>query len=250
MIILGKKAKKLKTEIMGVQISADSRQQLLSVAMDLIKTGGLIVTPNAEMLYLARRDAAFRGILNSADIALPDGAGTVLAGKILKRPPLTKIAGVEFALELCQLLAKENRSLYILGGKPGVAEKAGDNLARRFSGLRICGTAHGFYESQTEALAAVKAAKPDCVFVCLGFPLQEAVASQLDGTLALCLGGSADIYAGNSRRAPSWMIRLNLEWLYRLLQDPKRWKRMLTLPLFVAECFLERRRNHGKTHSD
>lgn len=240
---------------MGVDISTQNRQELLRQAMELLRRGrgGLCVTPNAQMLHMARRDRRFQDFLNSADIALPDGAGTVLAARILGKAPLEKIPGVEFAQELCGEMAREGFRLYLLGGKPGTAEKAAKNLCARYPGLTVCGTADGYFTDPRAAAQEIGQAAADCVFVCLGCPKQEEfIAQQRDcfpRALVLPLGGSLDIYAGNVPRAPRWMIRADLEWLYRLLRQPKRIGKMLFLPLFIGECYMEKRKNtHGKTH--
>lgn len=237
---------------MGVLVSTQPRQTLLDQAVYLMESGkpGLCVTPNAQMLHLARRDACFRDFLNSADISLPDGAGTLLAANILGKAPLEKIPGVEFGQDLCREIAHRGLRLYLLGGKPGIAERAAENLRLQYPGLIICGCADGYFHSENAAAAALSQSRPDCVFVCMGCPRQEEFIrrhrSSFGSALVLPLGGSLDIYAGTISRAPRWMIRANLEWLYRLLQQPMRLRRMLFLPLFIVECYMEKRKNkHG-----
>ncbi len=212
---------------------------------------GYCVTPNAEIVYEAVRDPEFRGLLNGASLVLPDGAGVVLGAKILGTPMKEKVAGIEFGEEICSLLSRRSGRLYLLGSKPGIAELAGRKLVEKFPGLVICGTADGYFKDEAAVIDRINEAKPDVVFVCLGAPKQEkfikAHFDEMDATLMLGLGGSLDGYAGTVQRAPKWMIDLSLEWLYRLIKEPKRIGRMMRLPKFVLICFREkmRRKKNG-----
>lgn len=212
---------------------------------------GYVVTPNAEIVYEAVQDESFRDLLNGAALVLPDGAGVVLGAKILGTPIREKVAGIEFGEEICRMLADRGSRLYLLGGKPGVAEQAGENLTKKYPGLVICGTADGYFQDEKAVIARINEARPDVLFVCLGAPKQEkfmkAHFDDLNATLMLGLGGSLDGYAGNVQRAPKWMIDCSLEWLYRLVKEPKRLGRMMRLPKFVMICFKEkiRRKKNG-----
>ena len=141
-------------------------------------------------------------------------------------------------------LAKGGR-LYLLGGKPGIAEKAAEHLTAKYPGLVICGTADGYFQDEAAVVERVHKARPDVVFVCLGAPKQErfmaAHQQELTCGLMIGLGGSLDGFAGVVKRAPQWMIRCNLEWLYRLLKDPSRLGRMMRLPKFIRACKQQRR---------
>ena len=212
---------------------------------------GYVVTPNAEIVYEAVQDESFRDLLNGAALVLPDGAGVVLGAKILGTPIREKVAGIEFGEEICRMLADRGSRLYLLGGKPGVAEQAGEKLTKKNPGLVICGTADGYFQDEKAVIARINEARPDVLFVCLGAPKQEkfmkAHFDDLNATLMLGLGGSLDGYAGNVQRAPKWMIACSLEWLYRLVKEPKRLGRMMRLPKFVMICFKEkiRRKKNG-----
>ena len=238
----------LKTNVMGVQFDNCTMDEILARAEQMLlrREKGYCVTPNAEIVYEAIHDEAYRDLLNGAAIVLPDGAGVVLGAKILGRPLKAKVPGIEFGDHLCRVLASHGMRLFLLGGKPGVAEAAGEKLKEKHPGLTVCGTADGYFQDPSPVIAAVNAAKPDVLFVCLGAPKQEIfMATQrdaLDVTLMAGLGGSLDGYAGLARRAPRWMISCNLEWLYRLLKEPKRFVRMLRLPKFVFACVAEKRK--------
>lgn len=248
---MGKKASALKTEVMGVLLDNQTQESFLERARQLLSQGqgGLIVTVNAQMLHLARKSPAFREFLNSAQLSIPDGQGALYAARMLHGLALTKCAGVEFGDKLCRVLVQEGKSLYILGGASQTPDRAAWNLQQKYPGLRIAGTHHGYFSDGEAVAKEIAALEPDCLYVCLGCPKQEEFIVRyrhlFPRALILPLGGSVDIYAGTLRRAPKWMIDLGLEWLFRLVQQPKRWKQMLFLPQFVLEVWKEKRKNHG-----
>ena len=233
---------------MGVGFDNLTKSEFTAKAEQMLQTGerGYVVTPNAEIVYEAMHDDGFRALLNEASMVLPDGAGVVLGAKILGTPIREKVAGIEFGEEVCRVLAKNGGRLYLLGGKPGIAKAAGEKLCEKYPGLQICGTADGYFMEAGGVIAKINEAKPDVLFVCLGAPKQEKFIRDhfeaLDVTLMLGLGGSLDGYAGVAQRAPRWMIDLSLEWLYRLLKEPKRLGRMMRLPKFVAACTAQKLR--------
>ena len=233
---------------MGVGFDNLTKSEFTAKAEDMLQNGerGYVVTPNAEIVYEAIHDDGFRQLLNDASLVLPDGAGVVLGAKILGTPVKEKVAGIEFGEEVCRLLAKNGGKLYLLGGKPGIAKAAGEKLVEKYPGLTFCGAADGYFKDEQAVVAKINEAKPDVLFVCLGAPKQELFIKnhfdELDVTLMLGLGGSLDGYAGVAQRAPRWMIDLSLEWLYRLLKEPRRLGRMMRLPKFVAICTGEKLR--------
>ena len=243
----------MKIDVMGVLFDNMSKGEFVAKAEQIIASGdkGYVVTPNAEIVYEAVQDSSFRQLLNGACMVLPDGAGVVLGAKILGTPIREKVAGIEFGDEVCAMLARTGGSAYLLGGKPGVAEAAAEKLKEKHPGLTVCGTADGYFKDEAPVVARVNEAKPDVLFVCLGAPKQEKFMKnhfdELDTHLMLGLGGSLDGYAGLAKRAPQWMINLSLEWLYRLIKDPKRLGRMMRLPKFVMICVKEkgRRKKNG-----
>ena len=243
----------LKINVMGVGFDNLTKQEFTERARTMLRTGekGYCVTPNAEILYESIQDDDFRALLNGAALVLPDGAGVVLGAKILGTPLKEKVAGIEFGEQVCKLLSETGGRLYLLGSNPGIAEEAGRRLAEKYPGLVICGTADGYFKDESEVIAKINEAKPDALFVCLGAPKQEKFIKnhfdELNATLMLGLGGSLDGYAGAVQRAPKWMIDLSLEWLYRLIKEPKRLGRMMRLPKFVLVCVGEklRRKKNG-----
>ncbi len=238
----------MKIDVMGVQFDNVTMNEALAQAISLLpeRRGAYVVTPNSEIVYEAIRDESLRTLLNRADLVLPDGAGVVLGSKLLKTPLKEKVAGVDFADRLLGHLAETGGTVYFLGGKPGIAQLAGKKLLEKYPDLTICGMADGYFTDEAAVVAAIQAAKPDVLFVCLGAPKQEkfmaAHQAELPVGLMAGLGGSLDAFAGTVKRAPRWMIRLSLEWLYRLIQEPKRFGRMLRLPKFLLLVVRKRMR--------
>lgn len=229
----------MKLDIMGLQFDNVTMDEASARAEQILagKKTCYAVTPNAEIAYEALYDETLRALINGADLVLPDGAGVVLASKLLKTPLKQKVAGVDFADRLLGVLAETGKTLYLLGGKPGIAELAAEKMREKHPGLQICGTADGYFKDEGPVIGKINTAKPDVLFVCVGAPKQEifmhAHKDELDVRLMAGLGGSLDAFAGTVKRAPKWMIRCNLEWLYRLIKEPKRFGRMLRLPKYL-----------------
>ena len=243
----------MRTDVMGVGFDNVTMAEAIEKAKAMLSQPGhaYCVTPNAEIVYEAMHDEAFRAILNGAALVLPDGAGTVLGAKLLGTPLKEKVAGIDFAANLLGILEETGKRLYLLGGKPGIAEQAAENMKKKHPGLCICGTADGYFKDEAPVIEKINASKPDALFVCLGAPKQEifmhAHRDDLNVPMMIGLGGSLDGFAGTVRRAPDWMIRLQLEWLYRLIKEPKRIGRMMRLPKFVLAVLAQRMRG-GNSH--
>lgn len=229
----------MKTDIMGLQFDNITMEEALDAAKALLQGehAARVVTPNAEIAYEALHDENTRTLLNSAELMLPDGAGVVLASKILKTPLKQKVAGVDFADGLLGVLETTGQSLYLLGSKPGIGELAAQKMMQKHPRLRIAGIADGYFQDEAPVIDKINASGADALFVCLGAPKQEQFMARhqkaLHVKLMAGLGGTLDSFAGTVKRAPKWMIRLNLEWLYRLIKEPKRFKRMLRLPKYL-----------------
>lgn len=229
----------MKTDIMGLQFDNITMEEALDAAKVLLQGehAARVVTPNAEIAYEALHDENMRTLLNSAELMLPDGAGVVLASKILKTPLKQKVAGVDFADGLLGVLETTGQSLYLLGSKPGIGELAAQKMMQKHPRLRIAGIADGYFQDEAPVIDKINASGADVLFVCLGAPKQEQFMARHQKTLHVKLmaglGGTLDSFAGTVKRAPKWMIRLNLEWLYRLIKEPKRFKRMLRLPKYL-----------------
>lgn len=236
----------MKTDVLGVQYDNVTMEEAVAAGRAFL-TGAstaFCVTPNAEMAYEALHDEAFREVLNSADLVLPDGAGVVLGAKILKTPLKQKVAGIEFAQNMLPVYEELGSRLYLLGSKPGVAELAAEKMLEKHPKLVICGTADGYFKDEDEVVRKINEAKADALYVCLGAPKQEYFMyrhkDELNVRLMAGLGGTLDGIAGTVKRAPKWMIKLQLEWLYRLIKEPRRIGRMMRLPKFVFAAFRKR----------
>ena len=236
----------MKTDVLGVRYDNITMEEALARGREILdghKTC-YCVTPNAEMAYEALRDESFRDLLNGAELVLPDGAGVVLGAKILKTPLKQKVAGIEFATNMLPIMAEMGTRLFLLGSKPGVAELAAAKMVQQNPGLIICGMADGYYADELSVLNRINQSQADALYVCLGSPKQEHFMYKYRDALGvklMCgLGGTLDGIAGTVKRAPQWMIRLQLEWLYRLIKEPRRFKRMLRLPKFILAALKKR----------
>jgi N-acetylglucosaminyldiphosphoundecaprenol N-acetyl-beta-D-mannosaminyltransferase len=211
--------------------------------------GGLplqIATVNPEFVMLARRDDAFREALAGAGLHTPDGGGLLLAARILGHPLQERVTGVELVRSLAASAARRGDRIFFLGAGPGVGAAAAGALVRDFPGLPIAGDYSGDASEagDAETVAAVRGARSDIVLVAYGAPSQELwLARNLNvsgASVGIGVGGTFDYLSGRVRRAPAWMRRLGLEWLFRLLQQPARARRMLVLPVFLLLVIRQR----------
>ncbi len=232
----------MRTDILGVAFDNVTMAEAVDRAMALLEreVPHLVVTPNAEIVQQARSDPEFAALIAQADLVLPDGVGVVYASKILGRPLKGRVPGVDFAGALMDRMAKLNKRLFLLGAKPGVAEEAARRLAAQHPGLTVCGVHDGYFREDAPVVQAIREAGADVVFVCLGAPKQEKWAAAHGGEtgarLLVGLGGSLDVFAGQVDRAPESWQRLGLEWLYRAIRQPSRFKRIAKLPGFLLSA--------------
>lgn len=236
-------------QVLGVGFDDFSMSEAVSKAMTLIdsRSGGYVVTPNPEIVQLCRRDEQLLNAVNVADIVLADGIGILYGAKILGTPLKQKLPGIDFALELLRLLSARSGSVYLLGAKPHVAEKAAEELIKCYSGLRILGTRDGYFTDDSEIIADINQKKPDFLIVCLGAPRQELWMQKNRGKLRVGLmaglGGSLDVIAGETKRAPEIFRKLSLEWFYRLLKEPRRIGRVMRIPPFIISVAFVKKGN-------
>lgn len=232
-----------KINIMELEFDSLTLPEAAKRAADYAAEGSsrVIVTPNAEIAEACYKDSDVMAAVKGADMAVPDGAGVVLASKILGTPVKCKVAGVDLANTLLPLLAKKKLPLYLLGAKPGVAEQAARKMQEKNPGLILAGTHDGYFDDDAAVIAEINAHSPAVLFVALGSPRQELWMhknrDKLRVGVMIGLGGSLDIFAGVAKRAPKLFIKLNLEWLYRLLKQPWRIGRMMRLPRYLLRAF-------------
>ena len=211
--------------------------------------GHYVVTPNPEIVWMARSMPELKNALAGADLVVPDGIGIIYGARILGTPLKERVPGIELAEALLASAAAEGLPVFLLGAKPGVAERAGERLCEKYNGLRIAGCGDGYFEEDAPVLARLRESGARLILVCLGFPRQElwmaAHRSEVGDALMLGIGGSMDVFAGDVKRAPEAWCKAGLEWLYRLLSQPSRIKRMIKLPVFLLSVIWERI-THGK----
>jgi exopolysaccharide biosynthesis WecB/TagA/CpsF family protein len=207
-----------------------------------------IVYVNAHCLNLASRDAVYRQILNQADIIYPDGIAVVWACRFLSGLRLQKITGREWIVDFCEQAIAHQLGVYILAGKPGVARRAAEKMLHRWPTLRICGCADGFFAEKSEGdiFQEIAISQPRVVFVGMGTPAQEkwvnAHRDEINAPVVWAVGALFDYIAGMERPVPPLLNTLALEWLWRLIMDPRgKWRRyVIGNPLFVARVLRQK----------
>ncbi len=230
-----------KVDIHGVMIDNVTMDEALDRVYSMLKgqTAQKIFTPNSEIIMQANREPGLKDILNSANLVVPDGAGVVLASRIMKKELKEKVSGIDLMKNILLNTSARPTSFFIFGGKPGVAEKASINILSNYPKSKILGYRNGYFdESEIPCIIdQINDSKAEILLVGLGAPKQEKwihkYAEKLNCRILIGIGGSIDVFAGTAKLAPEFMRKAGLEWLYRLLKEPKRAKRMLDLPRFI-----------------
>ena len=200
----------MRIDVLGVGFDNVTMEEAVERGMSLLHSEGAhyVVTPNPEIVEVCRENEAAMAAVNGADLVLPDGIGVIKGAAMLGTPLKEKTPGIEFAAHIVERMAGEGLSLYLLGAKPGVAEKAAENLKKQHPGLVIAGTHDGYFREDDPVVEDIRQSGADCVFVCLGAPKQEfwmAKNGPATGAHLLCgLGGSLDVFAGTVERAPKF----------------------------------------------
>ncbi|HFL3828644.1 TPA: WecB/TagA/CpsF family glycosyltransferase [Clostridioides difficile] len=206
-----------------------------------------IYTPNTEIVMAAKEDKNIRNIINTGDLVIPDGIGLIYGSRIKKRPLKERVTGFDLSIKILEVANKEGYSLFLLGGKEGIAKKASENIIKKYPNIKLAGYHHGYFkgshignkdhQEELNIIHSINEAKPDIIFVGLGFPKQEIWINENKDRLRCKIiignGGTMDILSGNTKRAPEIFQRLGLEWFYRLVKEPSRIKRQIVLPKFM-----------------
>ena len=226
---------KLKISILGVSFNVidknEASKRIFTACKNKRERPFAVVTPNPIMVMNAQNDEVLFSALSSTDLSLADGVGIISAAKRMGTPLPERVTGIDTAYSVLQKLAEVGGSVYLFGAKPGVAEGAAQRLTDKFPSLNIVGTHHGYFDKDEEIISNIKQKSPDLLIVCLGSPRQEIWVhknkEKLSGVgVIMCLGGVLDVWSGNIKRAPSLFIKLHLEWLWRMLCEPKRMKEL------------------------
>ncbi|MGB8460269.1 MAG: WecB/TagA/CpsF family glycosyltransferase, partial [Priestia megaterium] len=196
-----------------------------------------IVAINPEKIMKAQEDRELKSLLNQATYQIPDGIGVILASKLKKGRIRERVTGIDMMLKLCKEATNNGKRIFLYGAKPGIADEAKAKLEEMFPGILIVGTLNGYEKNEEVIERTINDSGAEIVFVALGSPAQEnwiiAHKEKLNPSVYQGVGGSFDVISGRLNRAPAVFQKFGLEWLYRLLKEPWRWKRQLELPRFL-----------------
>lgn len=242
-------------KILGIDVDIINKDEALGIFKGLMDRSGfdMIVTPNSEIIENATRDAELAELISEAGLIIPDGIGLVYASKILGYDLAERVTGVDFLTEILAYLEETGKSIYLFGSKPAneetasVADMAAAKMKEKFPELNVAGTHHGYFkpEDEKDIVDEINASGADFLCVALGSPKQEkfmrAHAAEFETVRAgIGVGGSLDVWAGTVKRAPEFYQKHGLEWLYRFVKQPSRWKRMLRLPVFMIKVIVRK----------
>ncbi|MGH2514895.1 MAG: WecB/TagA/CpsF family glycosyltransferase [Ktedonobacterales bacterium] len=226
----------VRASLLGLSVDEMSQTEAVETICGIWQRGAKsrVFFVNAHCVNSAFTSVEYTQSLGQAEFVLPDGSGVLLASKILRLPIRHNLNGTDLTPLICQVAADEGRSVFLLGARPGIAESAAKSLMERFPTLRIAGVQHGFFapEESAEIVARINAAQPDILLVALGVPMQEIWITEhfddLNVPVCLAVGALFDFLSNTVRRAPKLFRRLGIEWIYRLIREPRRlWRRYL-----------------------
>jgi N-acetylglucosaminyldiphosphoundecaprenol N-acetyl-beta-D-mannosaminyltransferase len=236
-------------EILGAKVDCVTMDQTLALIDSFVasRTPHIIVTADSSGLVAAQADSEFREILQNADLVTPDSAGVLWAAKRKRASISSRVSGVDIVARVCALSADKGYRIFFLGAAPGVAEMAAEKLRLTYPGCNIVGTRNGFFPQESDEIVAKEIAqtKPDILFVAMGIPRQEkfiaATKAIIQAPVAIGVGGSLDVFSGRAKRAPLLIQKLNLEWLWRTLLNPRKFSKAKALPVFAWRVIREGR---------
>ena len=234
----------MKAFVLNCPVELCNQEEALNYAQNAIdtKTNYHIITINPEMIMNAQKNGAFFDILNNSNLNIPDGVGVKIALK-LQGIKQNQIRGVDFARELIKLASQNNYRVAFFGAKEEVIQKAKENFLNQYPSLNLVYVRNGYFSEDKEIIEEIKAANPQILLVGLGSPKQEEIILKLKNELAGCVmvgvGGSFDVFSGIVKESPMIWRKLGLEWLYRTILQPERFKRIFpVLPIFLIKCIM------------
>lgn len=241
-------------ELLGIKIHRVDMGTTLDILRGFIRSGKphMVVTADSYGIVLAQSDPDYREIVNNADLVTPDSSGILKGAEILGMPLQTRVSGVDIAQNLCRMSGKEGFSIYFLGAAPGIAEMAVIKLLEQFPDMNVAGIRDGFFSPSEDADIAkiVRDSGAQVLLVAMGIPRQEKLIrdymSEMGVCVAMGVGGSFDVFSGQVQRAPVWMQRHGLEWVYRLAKNPRKINKVAALPRFLALVMKEKLFRRGR----
>ena len=233
-------------QVLGVSVDALTMDQCLERLAQFVESGGphFVVTADASGIVQAQTDPELRELYASADLVTADSVGVLWAAKRSGHALPARVSGVDIVEHVCRRSSEVGWRVFFLGAAPGVAEQAAERLKLKYPGCNIVGTRHGYFPPDSDGVVAAEVAesKPDILFVGMGIPRQEKfirTTQEIIGSkVAMGVGGSFDVFSGKVKRAPVAFQKLKLEWVWRLLQDPKKIAKVKLLPVFVKMVLL------------
>lgn len=238
-----------KITILGIPFDNMTKKEFLEklyVRMNR-KEKTFLVTANPEIVMYAHDNPDYYKLLMEADFIAPDGIGIVQASRKLQTPIKERVPGFELMLGLLEIASMKNKRVYFIGAKEDIINLTVSNVSKKWPDLEIAGYHHGYFDHEDpQMIEQVKATRPDIVLVAFGFPRQEkwikSYLASADYGIAVGVGGSFDVLSGKTKRAPYLVQRFHIEWLYRLVKQPSRYKRMLALPYFIREVYRQNKK--------
>lgn len=236
----------MKENFLGIDICSLTYKEITASIFSRIEANekSFIVAINPEKIMKAQEDESLHQLLNKADFQIPDGIGVILASRLKGGSIRERVTGIDMMMLLCREAAAHGKSVFLYGAKPGIADEAKVKLEEQFPGIHVAGTLNGYEKDEETIKQTINQANPDIIFVAMGSPAQEywivEHMNALSPKVYQGVGGSFDVISGRVKRAPAAFQRFGLEWLYRLIKEPWRWRRQLILPKFLLRAMKEK----------
>lgn len=229
-----------RVEVLGVGVDAVDKRSALFLIERFIQHGTprIVITADASGIVAAQKDRQFHDVLEKADLVTPDSVGVLWALKRAGRVVPDRASGIELVDDICALSSRKGYRVFFLGAAPGVAEDAADRMRLKHPGVNIVGTQDGYFHRDDELAIVnrIRELKVDVLFVAMGIPKQELFISshlyEMNAKVSMGVGGSFDVLSGMVKRAPKFIQKLKLEWLWRLCLNPRKWGKVAQLPRF------------------